>query len=87
MNCKVGQLKVKVKYQNPAEYDGISVERNDGIWGETLSSRLLWALGFPANDVLPVEIVCHNCPARPWLYTRYKLNLDEDDVAPADRRR
>ena len=70
-----GKLKdVKVKYENPGRgADGISVERNDGIWGEILSTRLMWALGFPADAVYPVRVVCENCPVRPWAYTVAKL--------------
>jgi hypothetical protein len=43
---------VKVKY-GPA---------NDEVYAEVAASRLLWALGFGADHMYPVRIVCKGCP-------------------------
>jgi len=79
------KVKVKVKYQNPILRDGLSIEPNDGIWGEMLSGRLLWALGFKTNYYFPVQLICRNCPTAPWRYTRLKLQLDGPVTNPEDQ--
>ena len=38
---------------------------NGEIYSEVASSRLLWALGFGADRVYPVKVVCKGCPADP----------------------
>jgi hypothetical protein len=47
--------KVKVKYG----------ARNAEVFGEVLSTRLFWALGFAADRMYPVRVRCHGCPADP----------------------
>ena len=47
--------KIRVKYG----------EENGEIYSEVAASRLLWALGFGADHVYPVKIVCRGCPADP----------------------
>jgi hypothetical protein len=44
--------KLKVKY-------GLD---NPEVYGEVLASRLLWALGFGADRMYPVRVVCRGCP-------------------------
>ena len=46
---------VKVKYG----------PRNAEVFGEVLSTRLFWALGFPADRMYPVRVRCHGCPRDP----------------------
>jgi hypothetical protein len=46
---------VKVKYG----------ERNAEIFGEVLATRLFWALGFAADRMYPVRVLCHGCPEDP----------------------
>lgn len=46
---------VKVKYG----------PRNAEVFGEVLSTRLFWALGFAADHMYPVRVRCHGCPTRP----------------------
>jgi len=46
---------VKVKYG----------PRNAEVFGEVLSTRLFWALGFPADRMYPVRVRCHGCPREP----------------------
>ncbi len=67
--------KLRVKYQNPKLNDGNqSIEPNEGIWGETLATRLLWAMGFAADAVYPAKVICKNCPPMPWLYLQVRQN-------------
>ena len=47
--------KIRVKYG----------EENGEIYSEVAASRLLWALGFGADRVYPVKVVCKGCPADP----------------------
>jgi hypothetical protein len=47
--------KIRVKYG----------EQNGEIYSEVAASRLLWALGFGADHVYPVRVVCNGCPADP----------------------
>jgi hypothetical protein len=36
---------------------------NGEVYGEVLATRLLWALGFGADRMYPVNVICRNCPA------------------------
>ena len=52
--CQVSaQDEVKVKYGGT----------NGEVYGEVLATRLLWALGFGADRMYPVKVVCRGCPA------------------------
>ena len=37
---------------------------NGEVYGEVLASRLLWALGFGADRMYSVKVICHGCPER-----------------------
>ena len=51
---------IKVKYHPPNDL-------NNEVYGEVLGSRLLWALGFGADRMYPVEKVrCYGCSADPF---------------------
>jgi len=51
--CRIGpDDEVKVKFG----------EGNGEVQGEVLATRLLWALGFGADRMYPVHIVCRGCP-------------------------
>jgi hypothetical protein len=39
---------------------------NGEVEGSVLATRLLWALGFGADDAYPVRVVCHGCSEDPW---------------------
>jgi membrane-associated phospholipid phosphatase len=43
---------VKVKYGND----------NGEVYGEVVATRLLWALGFGADRMYPVRVLCRGCP-------------------------
>ncbi len=49
--------RLKVKY-NPAG--------NPEVFGEIAGTRLFWALGFYAEKMYSVNILCENCPRDPW---------------------
>ena len=36
---------------------------NGEVYGEVMSSRLLWALGFPADRMYSVRVICQECPS------------------------
>jgi hypothetical protein len=40
-------------------------EANGEIYSEVAATRLLWALGFAADRVYPVKVVCKGCPQDP----------------------
>ena len=51
--CLIGEDdEVKVKFGG----------NNGEVYGEVLASRLLWALGFPADRMYPVNVICKGCP-------------------------
>jgi hypothetical protein len=53
--CKPGEgHELKVKYGGD----------NGEVYGEVLGTRLLWALGFGADRMYSVRVVCHDCPER-----------------------
>ena len=41
-------------------------EDNGEVEASALATRLLWALGFPADRVYPVRVRCRGCSADPW---------------------
>lgn len=52
--CKVGpEDEAKVKFGGA----------NGEVFAEVASTRLLWALGFGADRMHPVRVICHRCPA------------------------
>ncbi|HZI92870.1 MAG TPA: hypothetical protein VFE84_01390 [Patescibacteria group bacterium] len=62
----------KVKYEQGSRYKE--------VYGEVLGTRLFWALGFPADKMLPVRVTCRGCPRYPWKYIKARKNkhgLDE----------
>jgi len=56
-------------------------DENGEVYGEVIASRLLWALGFGADWMYPVRVICHGCPDR----IRGTVNADGGRVIdPAD---
>ena len=39
---------------------------NGEVYAQVAATRLLWALGFPANRMYPVKVTCHGCSADPF---------------------
>jgi hypothetical protein len=51
--CRIGEGdEVKVKYGG----------QNGEVYGELIATRLLWALGFGADRMYQVEVICRGCP-------------------------
>ena len=51
--CRLGEDDdIKVKYGGT----------NGEVYGEVLATRLLWALGFGADAMYPVNVICRGCP-------------------------
>jgi hypothetical protein len=50
--CQQGDRELKVKYGGD----------NAEVYGEVLASRLLWALGFGADRLYSVRVICRGCP-------------------------
>jgi len=67
---------VKVKY------GGNNVE----VYAEVAATRLLWALGFGADRMYPVRVVCRGCPADPYADTKHKLPEATFEVAAIERK-
>lgn len=40
---------------------------NGEVYAQVAATRLLWALGFPANRMYPVKVVCRGCAADPFV--------------------
>ena len=75
------------------ETEAIKIKYGSGngeIYGEVISSRLLWALGFYADKNYPITADCKNCPPDPWGYlnkmAEYKA-LENRNNDRADSRR
>jgi hypothetical protein len=45
---------------------------NGEVYGEVAATRLLWALGFGADRIYPVKVVCRGCPVLPGSVERQK---------------
>jgi membrane-associated phospholipid phosphatase len=50
--CRAGQDELKVKFG----------DSNGDVFGEVAATRLLWGLGFGADGMYPVRLVCRGCP-------------------------
>jgi hypothetical protein len=46
------------------------ISPNGEVWGEVMSTRLMWGLGFYADAVYPTKVICHGCPAVPFRATK-----------------
>jgi hypothetical protein len=50
--CRLDEEEVKVKFGGT----------NGEVFGEVAATRLLWALGFGADRMYPVRVICSGCP-------------------------
>jgi hypothetical protein len=77
--CNVHQKELKVKY-------GDSPKANPEIYAEVMGTRLMWLLGFKADNDYPVRVTCLNCPSDPWgVYKSFRDQAARLDVnKPAD---
>jgi hypothetical protein len=61
---------------------------NGEVYAEVAATRLLWALGFGADQVYPVRVRCHGCPTAAQDQDRdRKDTVQVFDVAILERRR
>jgi hypothetical protein len=67
---------VKVKYG----------PRNAEVFGEVLSTRLFWALGFAADRMYPVRVRCRGCPSDPKEGPKVPGNVAMFDPAAIERK-
>ena len=69
--------------------DNIKVKygpRNAEVFGEVLSTRLFWALGFGADRVYPVRVRCTGCPQDPHKNPKAVKGVQEFDPAAVERK-
>jgi hypothetical protein len=70
---------IKVKF-SPKKSNG-EVEVNGEIYAEVAATRLFWALGYFADSVFPVRVICEGCPQDPRVGTvedgrKYNREID-----------
>jgi hypothetical protein len=74
--CKLApDDEVKVKYG----------KENGEVYGEVAATRLLWALGFGADRMYPVRVVCRGCPPDPAASSKSKRGEVTFDPAAVER--
>ncbi len=61
-------------------------DENGEIYSEVAASRLLWALGFGADRVYPVKVVCKGCPADPMKTSKRAEGTREFAAAIVERK-
>jgi hypothetical protein len=60
--CASGDDELKVKYSGTASGETTG-QTNAEVFAEVAATRLLWALGFGADAMYPVRVVCRKCPS------------------------
>jgi len=56
------------------------------VFGEVLSTRLLWALGFGADHMYPAAVTCRGCTADPWKHRQPVAETHLFDPAAIERK-
>ena len=56
----------RIAHHHPDEFHVKWGESNGEVYAEVAGTRLLWALGFPADRVYPVRVKCKDCAPDPW---------------------
>lgn len=59
---------------------------NGEVYAEVAATRLLWALGFPADAMYPVRVVCRGCPADPFHRKGARAEKTVFEFAAAERK-
>lgn len=70
--CAVGADDFKVKYGKD----------NGEVYAAVSAGRLFWALGFGAEPMYSVTVICRRCPVEPWYY-RTPQRVEERTYDPA----
>jgi hypothetical protein len=60
--------------------------RNGEVQASVLATRLLWALGFQADRVYPVRVICRGCSSDPWTRRGSRNEVHEFDPAVIERK-
>lgn len=60
-------------------------EANGEVYAEVAATRLLWALGFGADAMYPVVVVCHGCSADPFRNPAKSTSDNRFDPAAIER--
>lgn len=60
--CVANGEELKVKFSAPAT-GYIAGQSNAEVFAEVGATRLLWALGFGADRMYPVRVICRKCPS------------------------
>jgi hypothetical protein len=60
--CVNGDDELKVKYSAPVT-GYLAGRSNAEVFAEVAATRLLWALGFGADAMYPVRVICRKCPS------------------------
>lgn len=59
---------------------------NGEVYAEVAATRLLWALGFPADRMYPVRVECHGCSPDPHVSHRAARDLVLFEPAAVERK-
>ena len=93
VDCKYKEKKVNGKSPKftceTSSGDSLKVKygpRNAEVFGEVLSTRLFWALGFAADRMYPVRVRCQGCPQDPWRHPTKVKGMREFDPAVIERK-
>lgn len=60
-------VKLKIKYDQ--QYNSVLKDwgrPNEEVYASLVSQRLLWGMGYGADQSVPVVVQCRNCPIEPW---------------------
>lgn len=66
MNGRSPKFACVIAGKDGKDHDAVKVKYgrdNAEVYGEVLGTRLLWALGFGADRMYPVRVICRGCPA------------------------
>ena len=74
--CSIAGKVVKVRYGS----------HNGEVEASVVATRLLWALGFPADRVYPVRVRCRGCSSDPWKNRGRTNGVHDFDPAVIERK-
>ncbi len=78
---KVKYLSTKVKSTSGNSFvleEEIEMPRYREVFTEVVGTRLMWALGFPADNIYPVEkLICFGCNNHPFEQLKSTINMEE----------
>jgi hypothetical protein len=71
-------LKIKYDQQYNQMYDW--GRPNEEVYASVISQRILWGIGFGADQSVPVRVNCRNCPMEPWTYIQAVQGYAQEDT-------